>query len=233
MLQYSSSVSKQVVAALNRSFAWMSLGLFLTAFISYFISQSYYINYLVNSSIYGSLFRFVIIATQLILVVILSAFSEKLCYKSMVFVFLTFSSVMGLSLATIFLIYDLTSILGVFFVAASMFAMLCIYGIITKRDLSPIGYFAGMVLFGMIIFGFINIFFIKSETFVNMLSFIGVIVFSALTAYDIQKVKTVLAEMAYDHQEQKKMSIRGALVMYLNFINLFLNLLKLLGRKKD
>jgi FtsH-binding integral membrane protein len=233
MLHYSSNVIKLVNAAINRTFAWMSTGLALTATISFLISQSHFMHYLLNASAYGSILRFSIIAVQFILVIALMAFSEKMSYSSMVATFLAFSGVMGMSLATIFLIYSIESIIGIFFITSGMFASLCIYGLITKRDLGPIGYFAGMVLFGMIIFGLINTFFVKSAAFVNVLSFIGVIVFSALTAYDIQNVKVALAEMAYDTKEQNKMSIKGALMMYLNFINLFLNLLKLFGKKRD
>jgi FtsH-binding integral membrane protein len=227
MSHYSSSINRLVSIALYKSFGWMSLGLTLTGSVSYIIAHSMYMRYMMSSGVVPLL----IIAAQIGVVLFLSAFKDKLSYSTTVCAFLTYSVLVGATVSVIFLIYDISSILGVFFIAAGMFIFMAAYGLITKHNLSTAGMFAQMILFGMIILGFLNIF-IKSASFDYLLAFIGVLVFSVLVAADIQLIRTKLSEMAYDNQAQNKMAVYGALIMYINFINLFLDLLKLLGKKR-
>jgi FtsH-binding integral membrane protein len=228
MSQYSSSITKIVTQAIYKSFGWMSLGLMLTSCIAYAMAHSIYMRYLFSSPI---LF-FAIVLAQFGSVIGLTYFKDRISYPAMTSLFLMYSALCGVTLSSIFLIYDLSSILGVFFITAGMFLFMFAYGLLTKHNLKMVGMCAMFLLFGIIILGFIN-FFMKSTQLDYVLSFFGVIVFSILIAYDTQKLRSDLAEMAYDIREQDKMAVFGALTMYLNFINLFLNLLRLLGKKND
>jgi FtsH-binding integral membrane protein len=228
MSHYSSSITKLVTAALYKSFGWMSLGLALTSSIAYLMAHSIYMRYMMMSSFLSIL----IFIAQIGIVVLLSMFKDRLSYPATVCAFLSFAALTGATLSVIFLIYDISSILGIFFIASGMFIFMATYGLMTKQNLGSLGVFAHMALFGLVILGLLNVF-IKSAQFDYFLSFIGVIVFSILVAVDIQKIRSLLSEMAYDNQEQNKMAVYGALTMYLNFINLFLDLLRLLGKKRE
>lgn len=232
MNQYSSSINKIVSQGLYSTFGWMSVGLFITAITSYFLSMTKFMFYLLHGSIYGSLFQLVIFASQIGLVLAMIFLVNKLSYSLLKFLFIAFTFCTGLSLSVIFLIYDLYSIIGIFFITAGMFMMLWLYGVLTKKDLSPIKGFLIMILAGMFIFQLLNMFFFRAILFDKALSFVAVIVFSFLTAIDIQGIKNKLAAYAYDKDSQNKLGLLGALNMYQNFLSLFLHMLNLLGKRK-
>ena len=147
--------------------------------------------------------------------------------------FWLFSAVMGLSLASIFLVYTGASIARVFFITAGTFAAMSIYGYTTQRDLSGMGSFMMMGLIGIIIASLVNLF-IASSALQFAISVIGVIVFTGLTAWDTQRIKEMYFEIDYsDGQMAGKTAIMGALSLYLDFINLFMMLLQLLGARRD
>ena len=232
MNNYSSSIVKVVSQALYKTFMWMAIGLFLTGFTSYYLSSTRYMFYFLHGSMYGSLFRLVLFGSQIGVALALFLGFTRLSYNTLKSLFISFSIISGASLSYIFLLYDLSSIIGIFFITSGMFFGLCIYGLFTKKDLSPFYAFINMVLWGMFIFGLINLFW-RSAAFNSMLNVVGIFVFSFLTAVDIQNIKKMLSEYAFDMQMQKKLSIIGAVIMYQNFLNIFLRLLQLFGKRKN
>ena len=229
MSNYSSSIIKTANIALYKSYCWMSLGLIITSIIAYLISGSIQIQTLIFNS---SLLNFGIILAQIGVIIFMSTMIQKLSYLLMLSLFIIYSLLNGLTLSAIFMIFNIQSIIGVFFIASGIFIIMASYGILTKHDLSSYGTFGLAILSGVLILSIFNIFF-KSGNFDYILSFISVIAISALIAYDMQNTKKVLIEMAYDKRLQNKMSIYAALSMYINFISLFIRLLHLFGKKKD
>lgn len=144
--------------------------------------------------------------------------------------FIIFCALMGASLSSVFMIYTTNSILLVFFLTAGMFAGMSVFGFVTKKDLSSMGSMLIMTLWGLILAMMVNIF-LQSDKMDFIISFIAVLVFVGLTAYDTQKIKQMMYE-CYDEDSSNKMAILGALRLYLDFINLFLHLLRLLGTRK-
>jgi FtsH-binding integral membrane protein len=145
--------------------------------------------------------------------------------------FMVFAAAMGLSLSTILLVYTGTSIARTFFVTAATFGGLSLYGYTTQRDLSPIGAFMFMGLIGLVVASLVNLF-LQSTGFQFALSILGVVIFAGLTAWDTQAIK----EMYYasdDYEVATKKSVNGALMLYLDFINIFINLLYLTGQQRD
>ena len=145
--------------------------------------------------------------------------------------FLTYSALNGLTLASIFLVYTFASIAQTFFIAAGMFGGMSLYGYVTKRDLTGAGHFAIMGLWGLILASIVNIFW-HNSTFGWGISLIGVGVFVILTAYDTQKLKAYYYAEQANAENLKRISLGGALTLYLDFINLFLFLLRFLGRRR-
>lgn len=225
----SSSIKKTVNLALTKTFGWMSLGLSLTGSIAYLIGHSSYVHTLFREFNFTLI---LLIIAQIAFASIISLFFHKINYATCALLFLGYSALNGITLSNIFIIYELKSIIGIFFIAAAIFAISALYGQITKQDLSSMGHFLLMALIGIMVLMFANIFF-QSVFLDKTLSFFAIIVFSGLTAYDIQKIKTLFSEMAYGTEEASKIAIFGALQMYLNYINIFLHLLRLLGKKKQ
>jgi FtsH-binding integral membrane protein len=233
MENYSKTITQTVTASLYKTFGWMSFGIGITAITSFLLSQSSFMGYYLHQSGYGTLFRVLIAIAQIALSFSMFFGFKSFSYRQLKILFSAFSAVTGMSLSAFFFFYEMDSIIGVFFITSGMFAALATYGATTKRDLSGLAIFAVMTLTGIFIFSLINLF-IRSAIFSNILLLIGIPVFALLTAIDIQKIKNKLAELAYDDEMQKKITIIGAVIMYQNFINLFIRLLILLGkRKKD
>jgi FtsH-binding integral membrane protein len=232
MNQYSPSINKIVSDALYSTFAWMSFGLFITAMVAYVASQTKFMFYFLHASVYGALFQAVIFGSQIGIIIAIVLLMKKASYTTLRALYLAFTGCTGLSLSVIFMLYEFKSIIGIFLITSGMFLSLWLYGATTKRDLSPFKSFFIMLLTGVIIFSLLNSFFFKGIMFQRMLSLISIIIFSFLTAADIQTLKKTLAEFAYDNENQKKLGLLGALTMYQNFINLFLNLLSLFGEQK-
>jgi uncharacterized protein len=226
---FSSSIMRTASTAMYRAYGWMSLGLMITASISYILADSYYIRYILFGS---GLIPILIFLAQFAIIIMMSGFSYKLSYQAMLMAFLGYSVLTGVTMSTIFIVFDLHSIVSVFFIASGMFLLMAGYGASTKHDLSEYGTFGISALFGIILLSFVNVF-IRSASFDYALSFVAVLAISALIAFDVQRLKAQLSEMAYDYQQQRKLSIYGALTMYINFIALFVRLLHLIGRRRD
>jgi len=208
---------------MSKVYAWMFAGLLITGFTAW-----YFFNSGLIFSIAGWLLPLIIV--QLALVFILSARVHKLSYITASIMFLGYSLLTGITLSTIFVIYELGTIQEVFFIAASMFAALSAFGYFTKKSLSGIGNFLFMGLFGIIIASIVNIF-IGSSGLYFAISFVGVLIFAGLTAYDTQKIKEMYILQYEDEAMASKGAIIGALALYLDFINMFLFLLRIFSSR--
>lgn len=217
---------------MTQVFGWMSGALIITAITSYLFGMVPSLaNLLVNSE--GTSFSvlgWIVLLAPLAFVFLLIAGVNKLPFPLLVAAWLTYSAVTGMSLSFIFLVYDLGSIGTVFFIAAGMFGTMAVMGWITKADLSGFGRIMMMGLIGILIASVVN-WFMQSEGLYYIISFVGVLVFTGLTAWDVQKLKNIGAGMT-DSNTAARQSILGALTLYLDFINLFLFLLRLLGNRK-
>lgn len=212
---------------IQKTYAWMFIGLLVSGLTAYFVASSTAIEFFVASP--GSLI-FLFIA-EIGLVWYLSARVMRLQASTAGFLFLVYSFLNGLTLSLIFLVYTATSIQNVFFTTAALFAAMSFYGYVTKRNLTGIGSFMFMGLIGVIIASIINIF-IASSALDFAISLIGVVVFVGLTAYDTQKIKTMFYELSDNQELLGRYSVLGALTLYLDFINLFLFMLRLFGRRE-
>jgi len=210
---------------LSKVYAWMFGGLLLTAATAWYV-----FDYGKYTAIYTSGLMFPLIIGELILVFVLSARIQKMSKTTAAALFLGYSLLNGVTLSVILAAYTLESIQEVFFITAAMFAALSAYGYFTKKSLSGIGNFLFMGLIGIIIAGFVNIF-MASSTLSFAISVIGVIVFAGLTAYDTQRLKEMYVLMYEGEETAAKGAIIGALQLYLDFINLFLFLLRLFGNR--
>jgi FtsH-binding integral membrane protein len=212
-------------AYMLRVYNYMASGLALTGIVAYAVAQS---PALLNA-IYGTPLMWVVMLAPLGVVILLSARIHKMSATGAQATFWVFSMLMGLSLAHIFLIYTGASIARVFFITASVFGAMSLYGYTTRRDLTGWGSFLFMGLIGIIIASIVNIFLVSSAL-QFAISVIGVLVFVGLTAYDTQKIKEMYVESDSTAIMGKK-AIMGALRLYLDFINLFIMLLHLFGRR--
>ncbi len=213
------------VSFMTRVYGWMSVALLITGFVALFTAATpAVINFIFSKPlVFWGLF-----IAEIILVGYLSARLETMSSNAATAIFLGYSAVNGLTLSAIFLIYTAGSIASTFFVTAITFAIMSAYGYFTKTDLTKIGNLLFMALIGMVIASVVN-FFLKSETLYWITTYIGVIIFVGLIAYDTQKIK----EMNIIGTDDRKGAIMGALMLYLDFINLFLLLLRILGGRRD
>jgi len=218
-----------------RVYNYMASGLALTGIIAYFSANTPAIlNMLYVAGPDGMVqptgLAYIVMFSPLAFVLALSFGINKMQASTAQAVFWAFAGVMGLSLANIFLLYTGASITRVFFITAGTFAGMSLYGYTTKRDLSGMGSFLMMGLIGIIIASVVNMF-MQSSAMQFVISVVGVLVFVGLTAYDTQKIKSVYAE-ADGSEVMAKKAIMGALTLYLDFINMFLMLLRLFGDRR-
>jgi uncharacterized protein len=214
-------------------FSWMFMALATTALVAYVASgNEAFLGMMFNAQTGGmSMFGWVIMLSPLGLVLWMSAGLARLSAANLSLIFIVYSILMGLSLSFIFLAYTGASIAKTFVIASSMFGLMALVGYTTKTDLSRFGSLMFMGLIGLIIASVIN-FFMKSSTMDYIISFIGVLVFTGLTAYDVQKLKRIGASNMEQGESMRKATIMGALTLYLDFINLFLFLLRFFGNRK-
>ncbi|HFQ82101.1 MAG TPA: Bax inhibitor-1/YccA family protein [Desulfobacterales bacterium] len=215
---------------LAKVFNWMAIGLALTG-VTAFIT--------VNSptllrAIFGNKMVFYgLMFAELGMVFYLSARIQKMSAQAATGLFAAYSILNGITLSAILLVYTTTSVAATFFITAGMFGTMSVYGFVTKKDLTSMGSFLFMGLIGMIIASVINIF-LASSMMSWVISAIGVIVFTGLTAYDVQKVTRIGASGIMEQGEAtiRKTAIIGALALYLDFINLFISLLQFTGNRR-
>ena len=183
-----------------------------------------------GETLYTSPLRWVVMLAPIGMVFLISARVSSMSLSAARISFYVFAALMGLSLSSVFLVYTGESIARVFFITAAAFAGLSLYGYTTKKDLSGLGTFAIMGVFGVLIASIVNIF-LASTALQFMISVGGVLVFSILTAYDTQRIKEMYSEIDASDVAGKK-AIMGALTLYLDFINLFMFLLQLFGNRE-
>jgi len=207
----------------------MAVGLGITGVVALFSFSSG----ITHAIIAGPLFLILVFA-ELGLVFYLSARVNKIQASTASVLFIVYSLLNGLTLSAVFLRYTSSSIAATFFITAGMFGAMALYGLVTKRDLSGMGSFLFMGLIGIIIASIVNIF-LQSSSLYWTISLIGVLIFTGLTAYDVQKIKNMGEESILEQGESavKKGAIMGALTLYLDFINLFLMLLRFFGGSRD
>jgi len=221
------SAQTQVSAVFRIVYGWMGVGLALSGAVAWYTAASgLWQRVLVGPGLYGCLIA------ELVLVIALGAAINKIPAAIAGLMFIVYAAVNGLTLSMVFIIYELASVERIFFITAGMFGGLALWGSITKGDLSRMGSICVMALWGIIITMLVNMF-VKSSGLDIVLSFIGILVFSGLTMYDAQKIKQLAyAEGAMDSATVRKVGILGALSLYLDFINLFLHILRFLGKRR-
>ena len=225
-------------AYMLKVYNYMTTGLVLTGFIAYFFGKASVAAFTPNGVILTSLgqalfnsgLSWIVMLAPLGFVFYLSARINKMSVSSAQITFWLFASIMGLSLASVFVQFTGASIARVFFITAGTFAAMSLYGYTTKRDLTKLGGFLFMGLIGIILASIVNIF-VQSGPMAFVISIIGVLVFVGLTAYDTQTIKNMYYAGDSDSVGSKK-ALMGALRLYLDFINLFILLLQLFGQRR-
>ena len=224
------SIPRVEVRPLLRSvYLWMTLGLLITAIVAFAIAD--YAPHLLQNA----LLVWGILIAQLILVIALAAAIWRLSFGVAAFIFVVYAALTGFSLSGIVLYYDLGTLTQAFLSATALFAVMSIVGLTTKADLTKLGTYLIIGLIGIIIAMIIN-FFLRSNTFDFIISILGVIIFTGLTAYDTQKIARLAADPRIQGDGSPlagKLSILGALTLYLDFLNLFLFLLRIFGRSQS
>ncbi len=207
----------------SKMFMWMFVGLLITFLVGYYVSTNENMIY----NIFATKFYWVIYIAEIVTVIVLSARILKMSKNGAIFGFLLYSFLSGLTFSSIFLTFKMSSIIFIFLITALVFLIFALIGYFTKINLTKLGTILFMGLIGILIASIINIF-VQSQTFDLILVIIGIIVFIGYIAYDINKVKRLEGQI-----DEDKLSIIGALELYLDFINLFIRLLQLFGKNKD
>ncbi len=218
----------EVKTFIAKVYAWMSFALAITALVAMYVaSQPNLVKLIIGNKIifYG------LMIGELLVVMALVGFIEKMSAATATAVFFAYAVMNGLTLSVIFLAFTATSITSTFFITAGTFGAMSAYGYFTKRDLTSIGNICFMALIGLIIATIVNIFWVNNM-FSLIISCVGVLIFVGLTAYDTQKIKELGATVDENSEAGRKGAVLGALALYLDFINLFLMLLRLFGDRR-
>jgi uncharacterized protein len=228
-LDYAQPSDASVVARFfNIVYAWMATGLALTALVALYLSQrpDLFAPVLSRGGI-GVLFL-----VQLGLVFAISAGVNRLSPAVAVVLFMVYAALNGVLFSSLFLVFTGSSIAGTFLATAGTFGAMSVYGLVTRRDLTAIGSLLFMGLIGLVIASLVNLFWANS-TLYWVITYAGVLIFVGLTAYDTQRLKAIAHQTAGDARMAARYAINGALTLYLDFINLFLMLLRLLGDRRS
>ena len=223
-------LSTTVNQVMKNIFMLMSLALALTGYVSYLImsNEEILIKLLSNTMVFHGL-----LIAELIMVIVMSATINKMSFPAAMALFALYSALNGVTLSPLMSLYTEESITSTFFITAGTFGTMALFGYTTKKDLAGIGRILIMALIGIIIATIANIF-IGSSQMSMIINYVGVIIFVGLTAYDTQKIKEMTQKSIQSGNESiiPKLSVIGALTLYLDFINLFIKLLKLMGKRK-
>ena len=213
---------------MRKVYVWMAMALVITGLTAWLVAT----NASLLNLIYGnSVAIWVLIIAELALVVGLSAAINKLSLTMATLMFVLYSVINGAVFSSIFLVYTTSSIATVFFITAGTFAAMSVFGYVTKADLSSMGKLLMMALIGLIIATVVNLF-MKSSGLDMIISYAGVLIFVGLTAYDTQKIKNMCLQAPDAGESMQKLALLGALSLYLDFINLFIYLLRILGKRE-
>lgn len=214
---------------MRKVYLWMTMALVITGFTAFYVAHS---ETLMMAIFTNQILFWGLLIAELGLVIGLSAAINKLSLTVATLMFVLYSVINGATMSFIFLAYTASSITNVFFITAGTFAAMALFGYFTKTDLTSMGKILMMALVGVIIASVVNIF-TKSEGLSIILNYIGVLVFVGLTAYDTQKIKQMMLMAPDAGEESQKIALLGALSLYLDFINLFLYLLRIFGGRRD
>lgn len=231
MAQYvtSQTAAESAAATLFKSlYMQMAAALTITGLVAYFLSESVDFWYFLAENSFAIWGIFI---AQIILVIWLSARLPKMSMASATLLFILYSALMGVTMSTIFMIYTMSSIASVFFITAGTFLVMSLIGFFTRIDLTRVGSLLFMALVGLIIASVVNIF-LHSETLYWVVSYAGVVIFVGLTAYDTQKIKNTFIQYGEVDEMGQKLALFGAFSLYLDFINLFLHLLRIMGDRR-
>lgn len=223
------SMSQAFPALMRKVYVWMTLALIITGVTAYGVANSPGV---INAIYSNSAVMWGLIIAELALVIGISAAINRLSLATATLLFVLYSAINGVVLSSIFLVYTTSSIASVFFITAGTFAVMAFIGYTTKADLTSLGKILLMALIGLIIASLVNVFFLKSTGFDLIISYVGVLIFVGLTAYDSQKIKQMLMMAPDAGESSQKLALLGALSLYLDFINLFIYLLRILGKRE-
>jgi hypothetical protein len=225
--QLNSSLAFPVL--MRKVYLWMTLALVITGMTAYYVATTPAL----LSVIFGnSMVMWGLIIAELALVFGVSAAINKLSLTTATLLFVIYSVLNGATLSTILLIYTAESVGMVFLITAATFAAMAVYGYVTKKDLTSWGRILLMALIGLIIASIVNIF-VHSSGMQLIISYAGVLIFVGLTAYDSQKIKELMLQAPDAGESMQKLALLGALTLYLDFINLFIHLLSILGDRRN
>jgi len=214
---------------LRKVYVWMTLALVITGVAAYGVATS---PGLMMTIATNKILLWGLLIAELALVFGVSAAINRLSLTTATLMFVLYSVINGVTLSFLFAIYTASSIANVFLITAGTFAAMAVLGYVTKTDLSSLGKILMMALVGMIIATLVNVFFVKSSGFDLIISYVGVLIFVGLTAYDSQKIKNMLMTAEDAGEGYQKLALLGALTLYLDFINLFIYLLRILGKRE-
>ena len=224
----SASSAKTFMASV---FSWMFVALTITTIAAYYFASDMSLMSTLANEKGMTILGYVVMFAPLGFVLMMGVGFNKFSYSVLLTLFLAFAAIMGISLSFVLLIYTASSVYTTFASTAVMFGVMAALGYTTSTDLTKLGNILMMALVGMVVASLINMF-MHSGTMSYIISFIGVIVFTGLTAYDVQKLKRIGEGAEYGAESTKKLVIMGALSLYMDFINLFLSLLRLFGDRK-
>ena len=213
---------------MQKIYLWMTFALTLTGFVAYRTTQSEFLLELIFSSSFGLIG---LILVELALVFWIMSGIQRMSSNMAIGLFLLYSVLNGMTLSVLLIVFTGASVASTFFITAGMFGTMSIYGYTTKQDLSSWGNLLFMALIGLILASVVNIF-LQSSGLYWLISYIGVLVFVGLTAYDTQKIKQFAAQVIVESEEGRKVAILGALTLYLDFINMFIFMLRILGNRR-
>lgn len=226
----STRYSDTVVATLMRNvYIWMTLALVITGLTAMVTAKSEALMTFIFTNNWAVIALMIL---QLGLVFYFSARINRMSFSTATAVFILYSAITGLTFSSIFVVFSMSSIATTFFITAGMFAAMALVGSFTKKDLSGMGKFALMALIGLIIAGIVNMF-LRNAMMDFIVSGIGVLVFAGLTAYDSQKIRQMLQMQSEINESTQKLALLGSLSLYLDFINIFLYLLRFFGSSRD
>ena len=213
---------------MQKVYLWMTFALTLTGFVAYRTTQSEFLLELIFNSSFGFIG---LILVELALVIWISSGIQRMSSNMAIGLFLLYSVLNGMTLSVLLIAYTGASVASTFFITAGMFGAMSIYGYTTKQDLSSWGNLLFMALFGIILASFVNIF-LQSSGLYWLISYIGVLVFVGLTAYDTQKIKQLAAQVIVESEVGRKVAILGALTLYIDFIYMFIFMLRTWGNRR-
>ena len=222
------NVATAFPALMRKVYVWMTLALVVTALSAYYVATTPAALY----AIFSSKFMFFgLLIAEIVVVMAMTALINRMSFMVAALMMAAYSVLNGVTMSLIFVVYEMASIATTFFVTAGTFAAMAIVGYTTKKDLTKMGGILLMALIGLIIASVVN-WFLQSETMSYVVSGIGLLVFTGLTAYDSQKIKEMLMQCDTVNDGTQKLALLGSLTLYLDFVNLFLYLLRFMGNRK-